>query len=131
MEPDAGLAVRVVHQRGGRVGESFFLQGAAIADEVENLGRGSETGHRVDFDVEVLVPRVGALEDQINRAILVYVDAPCLPGIGERVAIPPELIPPDASVEIEAKKAAGYYSPDGTPGDNALKATVGRDLEKF
>jgi GTP cyclohydrolase II len=51
--------------------------------------------------------------------------------IGERVAIPPELIPPDASVEIEAKKAAGYYSPDGAPGDNALKSTVGRDLEKF
>lgn len=51
--------------------------------------------------------------------------------IGERVAIPPELIPPDASVEIEAKKAAGYYSPEGAPGDNALKATVGRDLDKF
>ncbi|MBX9876620.1 MAG: hypothetical protein K2X84_17295, partial [Beijerinckiaceae bacterium] len=51
--------------------------------------------------------------------------------IGERVAIPPELIPPDASVEIEAKKAAGYYSPDGAPGDNVLKATVGRDLDKF
>ncbi|WP_439497024.1 GTP cyclohydrolase II [Bosea sp. (in: a-proteobacteria)] len=51
--------------------------------------------------------------------------------IGERVAIPPELIPLDASVEIEAKKAAGYYSPDGAPGDNALKATVGRDLDKF
>jgi hypothetical protein len=40
-------------------------------------------------------------------------------------------VPPDASVEIEAKKAAGYYSPDGAPGDNALKATVGRDLDKF
>lgn len=51
--------------------------------------------------------------------------------IGERVAIPPELIPPDASVEMEAKKAAGYYAPDGAPGDNALKATVGRDLDKF
>jgi GTP cyclohydrolase II len=51
--------------------------------------------------------------------------------IGERVAIPSELVPPDASVEIEAKKAAGYYSPDGAPGDNALKATIGRDLEKF
>ena len=51
--------------------------------------------------------------------------------IGERVAIPPELIPPDASVEIEAKKAAGYYSPEGAPGDNALKATVGRGLDKF
>lgn len=51
--------------------------------------------------------------------------------IGERVPIPPELIPPDASVEMEAKKAAGYYAPDGAPGDNALKATVGRGLDKF
>jgi GTP cyclohydrolase II len=51
--------------------------------------------------------------------------------IGERVPIPPELIPPDASVEIEAKKAAGYYAPDGAPGDNALKSTVGRDLDRF
>jgi GTP cyclohydrolase II len=51
--------------------------------------------------------------------------------IGERVPIPPELIPPDASVEMEAKKAAGYYAPDGAPGDNALKSTVGRDLDKF
>jgi GTP cyclohydrolase II len=51
--------------------------------------------------------------------------------IGERVPIPPELIPPDASVEMEAKKAAGYYAPDGKPGDNALKSTVGRDLDTF
>ena len=51
--------------------------------------------------------------------------------IGERVAIPPELVPPDASVEIEAKKAAGYYAPDGAPGGNALQATVGRDLDRF
>ncbi len=51
--------------------------------------------------------------------------------IGERVPIPPELIPLDASVEMEAKKAAGYYAPDGAPGDNALKATVGRELDKF
>lgn len=51
--------------------------------------------------------------------------------IGERVAIPPELIPEDASVEMEAKKAAGYYAPDGKPGDNQLKATVGRGLDKF
>ncbi len=51
--------------------------------------------------------------------------------IGERVPIPPELIPLDASVEMEAKKAAGYYAPDGVPGDNALKSTVGRELDKF
>ena len=35
--------------------------------------------------------------------------------IVERVPIPDELIPPDASVEMEAKKAAGYYAPDGAP----------------
>ncbi|WP_156389293.1 GTP cyclohydrolase II, partial [Brevundimonas sp. Root1423] len=32
--------------------------------------------------------------------------------IGERVPIPDYLIPPDASVEMEAKKAAGYFTPD-------------------
>ena len=33
----------------------------------------------------------------------------------ERVPIPAELVPPDAQVEIEAKKAAGYYTPEGPP----------------
>jgi GTP cyclohydrolase II len=28
----------------------------------------------------------------------------------QRIPIPPELIPADAQVEIEAKKASGYYS---------------------
>ena len=49
--------------------------------------------------------------------------------IGERVAIPPELVPPDASVELEAKKAAGYYTPDA-PNDD-LTRVVGRDLKDF
>ena len=30
--------------------------------------------------------------------------------IGERVPLPESLIPPDAQVELEAKKAAGYYT---------------------
>ena len=51
--------------------------------------------------------------------------------IVERVPIPPELVPPDASVEIEAKKAAGYYTPDGAPDAEGLAAVKGRDLEKF
>ena len=33
----------------------------------------------------------------------------------EQVAIPDALVPPDAQVEIEAKKAAGYFAPDGPP----------------
>lgn len=32
--------------------------------------------------------------------------------IGERIPIPDELIPEDAKVEMEAKKAAGYFVPD-------------------
>lgn len=49
--------------------------------------------------------------------------------IGERVPIPPELVPLDASVELEAKKAAGYYTPDGAQSD--LTQVVGRDIKDF
>jgi GTP cyclohydrolase II len=51
--------------------------------------------------------------------------------VGERVPIPADLIPPDASVEMEAKKAAGYYTPDGAPDAETLAGVKGRDLEKF
>ncbi|HKG86045.1 MAG TPA: hypothetical protein VKB16_23315, partial [Beijerinckiaceae bacterium] len=49
----------------------------------------------------------------------------------ERVPIPPELVPPDAAVELEAKKAAGYYTPDGGPDAKGLAGVKGRDLERF
>jgi GTP cyclohydrolase II len=48
--------------------------------------------------------------------------------IGTRVPIPPELVPQDANVEIEAKKAAGYFTVEEAllnPAD-----VVGRDLEE-
>jgi GTP cyclohydrolase II len=50
--------------------------------------------------------------------------------IGERVPIPDELIPDDARVEMEAKKAAGYFTPK-PPTVDELKATVGRKIEEF
>jgi GTP cyclohydrolase II len=40
----------------------------------------------------------------------------------ERVPIPAELVPPDAAVELEAKKAAGYYTPDAAPDAPSLAA---------
>src|SRR3984885_3816670 len=50
--------------------------------------------------------------------------------IVERIPIPDELVPADAHVEIEAKKAAGYYTPQPQkPQDSA--DTVGRDLHKY
>ncbi len=45
-----------------------------------------------------------------------------------RVEIPEELIPADAQVEIEAKKAAGYFSDNDAPDTKSLKAVKGRDL---
>ncbi len=45
----------------------------------------------------------------------------------ERVVIPDELVPADARVEIDAKKAAGYWSPEPSASD--LGAVKGRDWE--
>ncbi len=48
--------------------------------------------------------------------------------IVERVPLPDEMIPVDAHVEIDAKKAAGYYSPE--PAKDPA-GTVGRALDKY
>ena len=49
--------------------------------------------------------------------------------IGERISIPEELIPADAQVEMDAKKAAGYYTEGEVPDDEALAQTMGRHYE--
>ena len=46
----------------------------------------------------------------------------------EQVAIPDRLVPLDATVEIEAKKAAGYFSPTGIPAAEDLHNIRGRAL---
>lgn len=51
--------------------------------------------------------------------------------IRERVPIPADLIPQDASVEMEAKKAAGYFTPGVAPTAEDLKKTIGRKIEEF
>jgi GTP cyclohydrolase II len=48
--------------------------------------------------------------------------------IVERVPIPEDLIPADARVEIEAKKAAGYYTEGDVPNDMSLAQVKGRGL---
>lgn len=49
--------------------------------------------------------------------------------IVERVAIPEDLIPEDARVEIEAKKAAGYYTTGDVLDASGLADVKGRSLE--
>jgi GTP cyclohydrolase II len=53
--------------------------------------------------------------------------------IGERIALPPGLVPQDAMVEIEAKKAAGYFTPEAAvPAlDENPPSVVGRDLTDY
>jgi GTP cyclohydrolase II len=46
-----------------------------------------------------------------------------------RISIPDELIPADASVEMEAKKAAGYFSTDPKKTTEDLKKVKGRNIE--
>jgi len=45
----------------------------------------------------------------------------------QRIAIPPDMVPPDAQVEIEAKKAAGYFSDNGVRTLEELAEIKGRD----
>jgi GTP cyclohydrolase II len=47
-----------------------------------------------------------------------------------RISIPDELIPPDAQVEMDAKKAAGYFSANGAPDEAELKKQKGRSLNE-
>jgi GTP cyclohydrolase II len=52
--------------------------------------------------------------------------------IGERVPLPQGLVPPDAMVEIAAKKAAGYFSPESdTQSGDSPPSVVGRDIKDF
>jgi GTP cyclohydrolase II len=49
--------------------------------------------------------------------------------IVERITIPDDLIPADAQVEINAKKAAGYYTEGDVPDATVLERTIGRQYE--
>jgi GTP cyclohydrolase II len=47
-----------------------------------------------------------------------------------RVPIPEDMIPDDARVEMDAKKAAGYYTPEGSPAESELAKAKGRALNE-
>ncbi|WP_234263776.1 GTP cyclohydrolase II [Hydrogenophaga sp. NFH-34] len=49
--------------------------------------------------------------------------------VGVRVNIPDELIPADARVEMDAKMAAGYFTPGAVPDAEELKKAKGRGLD--
>jgi GTP cyclohydrolase II len=75
------------------------------------------------------ISRIGRFVSMSNMKYDAIVEAGI--EIGERVPIPDGLIPGDAQVELEAKKAAGYYAPGDTGAQKDLKAIVGRKLDEF
>jgi len=48
--------------------------------------------------------------------------------VGERVKLPDELVPADAKVEIDAKRAAGYFTAEAPPSQEELAKAKGRPL---
>lgn len=71
------------------------------------------------------IDRLVSMSDMKHRAIVQS-------GIEvkERVSIPEGLIPPDAHVEMEAKKAAGYFSHKTPPKKEDLSRVKGRKLDE-
>ena len=51
--------------------------------------------------------------------------------IVERVPIPDELIPSDAKVEMDAKKAAGYFTDETVSTPEDLSKPQGRGLDQY
>lgn len=47
-----------------------------------------------------------------------------------RISIPADLIPMDAQVEMEAKKAAGYFTPEAKKPIEFLKKVIGRKIDE-
>jgi hypothetical protein len=50
--------------------------------------------------------------------------------VENRISIPDELIPQDAHVEMEAKKAAGYFNKEKPKTRDELRKVKGRKIEE-
>ena len=49
--------------------------------------------------------------------------------IVERVDLPPNMLPPDSKVEMDAKIAAGYFTSGKVPTQEELECSVGRSWD--
>ena len=110
-------------QEGGDRAEAYFLRTECVAGVS-------------DMRFQELIPDVlhwlgiGRIDRLVSMSNMKY--APIVAGgidVVERVAIPDELIPPDASVEMDAKKAAGYFT-DAVPDAAELQKAKGRGLDQ-
>jgi GTP cyclohydrolase II len=109
-------------QEGGDRAESYFLRTECVAG-VQDM-RFQEL--MPDVLVWLGITRIDRLVSMSNMKYDAMTKAGIV--IKERVPIPDHYIPKDAQVEMDAKKAAGYFTPEGAPDAAELKKKKGRDL---
>ena len=108
-------------QEGGDRAESYFQRTECVAGVTDMRFQ--------ELMPDVLhwlgITRIDKLVSMSNLKYAPIVDSGI--EVVERVPIPDELIPPEASVEMDAKKAAGYFTPE-VPDEAELHKAKGRGL---
>jgi GTP cyclohydrolase II len=111
-------------QKGGDSAETYFKRTECVA--------GVEDARFQEFMPDVLhffgVKKIHNLHSMSNMKY----DAIVKSGIEveNRISIPEELIPQDAHVEMEAKKAAGYFNKEKPKSREELRKVKGRKIEE-
>lgn len=111
-------------QKGGDSAATYFHRTECVA--------GTEDARFQEFMPDILhffgIKKIHNLHSMSNMKY----DAIVKSGIEvvNRISIPEELIPKDAQVEMEAKKAAGYFSKDGAKKAEDLEKVKGRNIDE-
>ena len=110
-------------QEGGDTAENYFQRTECVAGVTDMRFQ--------ELMPDVLhwlgITRIDRLVSMSNMKYAPIVDSGI--DVVERVPIPDDLIPADASVEMDAKKAAGYFT-DAVPDKDELRVAKGRGLQE-
>lgn len=111
-------------QEGGDSAATYFHRTECVA--------GVEDARFQEFMPDVLhffgVKKIHNLHSMSNMKYNAIVESGI--EVTNRISIPEELIPPDAHVEMEAKKAAGYFHTDPDKSKEELKKVKGRKINE-
>lgn len=111
-------------QKGGDTAATYFHRTECVA--------GTEDARFQEFMPDILhffgITKIHNLHSMSNMKY----DAIVGSGIEvvNRISIPDHLIPKDAQVEMEAKKAAGYFTKEAPPTETELKKVKGRAIDE-
>ncbi|MDA8792528.1 GTP cyclohydrolase II [Bacteriovoracaceae bacterium] len=109
-------------QEGGDTADKYFYRTECVAGVVDARFQEFMPDHLHYFGIK----KIHNLHSMSNMKYDAIVNSGI--EVGNRLSIPKELVPDDAQVEIEAKKAAGYFTDDKVD-DTNLDKVKGRDLD--